>query len=84
MPFLGEIPLQLQIREQADGGRPTAAVSPDSEAGRAYRAIADKVAMLHEGVIRWHGPVAEIDTADDPYLRQFVTGAAEGPIAAVR
>ena len=51
---------------------------------RSVRAIADKVAMLHEGVIRWHGPVAEIDTADDPYLRQFVTGAAEGPIAAVR
>ena len=25
---------------------------------RSVRAIADKVAMLHEGVIRWHGPVA--------------------------
>ena len=29
---------------------------------RSVRAIADKVAMLHEGVIRWHGPAAEIDT----------------------
>ena len=48
------------------------------------RAIADKVAMLHDGKIRWHGPVAEIDTAADPYLRQFVTGSAVGPIAAVR
>jgi phospholipid/cholesterol/gamma-HCH transport system ATP-binding protein len=48
------------------------------------RAIADKVAMLHDGTIRWHGPVAEIDTAKDPYLRQFVTGSAEGPIEAVR
>ncbi len=48
------------------------------------RAIADKVAMLHDGKIRWHGPVGQIDTADDPYLRQFVTGSAEGPIAAVR
>jgi phospholipid/cholesterol/gamma-HCH transport system ATP-binding protein len=51
---------------------------------RSVRAIADKVAMLHDGKIRWYGPAAEIDTADDPYLRQFVTGSAEGPIAAVR
>ena len=48
------------------------------------RAIADKVAMLHDGKIRWHGPVDQIDTAPDPYLRQFVTGSAIGPIAAVR
>ncbi len=48
------------------------------------RAIADKVAMLHAGKIRWTGPVADMDGADDPYLRQFVTGSAEGPIEAVR
>ncbi len=48
------------------------------------RAIADQVAMLHDGKIRWHGPVAEIDSADDPYLRQFVSGSADGPIEAVR
>ena len=49
VPFLGEVPLLLQIREQADGGRPTAAVSPDSEAGKVYRAIADKVRAGLEG-----------------------------------
>ena len=48
------------------------------------RAIADRVAMLHGGVIRWEGPVAEMDSADDPYLRQFITGSADGPIEAVR
>jgi len=48
------------------------------------RAIADNVAMLHAGKIRWTGPIAEMDTADDPYLRQFITGSAEGPIEAVR
>jgi phospholipid/cholesterol/gamma-HCH transport system ATP-binding protein len=48
------------------------------------RAIADRVAMLHAGKIRWHGPVSEIDAADDPYLHQFVTGSADGPIEAVR
>ena len=48
------------------------------------RAIADRVAMLHDGVIKWAGPVAEMDSADDPYLRQFISGSAEGPIEAVR
>jgi len=48
------------------------------------RAIADRVAMLHAGKIRWEGPVGEIDTADDPYLQQFITGSAEGPIETLR
>lgn len=48
------------------------------------RAISDHVAMLHDGLIRWTGPVAAMDSADDPYLQQFIHGRAEGPIAAVR
>lgn len=48
------------------------------------RAIADRVAMLHEGVLRWQGTVAELDTTDDPYVTQFINGRAEGPIAALR
>ena len=49
VPFLGEVPLALQIREQSDAGRPTVAVSPDSAAGQAYRAIADRVRAGLEG-----------------------------------
>ena len=48
------------------------------------RAIADRVAMLHDGVIRWTGPVAEMDSTPDPYVQQFIHGRATGPIAAVR
>ena len=48
------------------------------------RAIADKVAMLHAGVIQWTGPVADMDASGDPYLDQFIHGRAEGPIEAVR
>ena len=48
------------------------------------RAIADRVAMLHGGKIRWTGPVSEMDDSGDPYLDQFIHGRAEGPIAAVR
>ncbi len=48
------------------------------------RAIADNVAMLHEGVIKWTGPVAQMDASGDPYVDQFIHGRAEGPIEAVR
>ncbi len=48
------------------------------------RAIADNVAMLHGGKIRWTGPVSALDTCGDPYVNQFVNGHAEGPIEAVR
>jgi phospholipid/cholesterol/gamma-HCH transport system ATP-binding protein len=48
------------------------------------RAIADNVAMLHDGVIQWTGPIGDIDTAGDPFLEQFIHGRATGPIEAVR
>jgi phospholipid/cholesterol/gamma-HCH transport system ATP-binding protein len=48
------------------------------------RTIADKVAMLHDGVIQWTGPAAQMDTSGDPYVTQFVSGSAEGPIEAIR
>ncbi len=48
------------------------------------RAIADQVAMLHAGKVRWCGPISDLDDTDDPYVQQFIHGRAEGPIAAVR
>ena len=48
------------------------------------RAIADNVAMIHAGKVRWHGPIGEIDNSEDPYLDQFINGRADGPIESVR
>ncbi|MEM8786741.1 MAG: ATP-binding cassette domain-containing protein [Pseudomonadota bacterium] len=48
------------------------------------RAIADKIAMLHDGRVQWSGPVADLESSGDPYLDQFLHGRAEGPIEAVR
>ena len=48
------------------------------------RAIADQVAMIHAGKIRWTGPIREMDTSPDPYVNQFIHGRAEGPIETIR
>jgi phospholipid/cholesterol/gamma-HCH transport system ATP-binding protein len=48
------------------------------------RDVAHRVAMLHDGVIKWEGPVADIEHSGDPHLDQFIHGRAEGPIAALR
>ncbi|RCW88701.1 ABC transporter ATP-binding protein [Paracoccus lutimaris] len=40
------------------------------------RAIADRVALLDRGRLRWQGTVAQMDTAQDDYLRDFIAGRA--------
>jgi ATP-binding protein involved in chromosome partitioning len=45
VPFLGSLPLDIQIREQADSGAPTVVSAPDSPVADAYRSIARKVAI---------------------------------------
>ena len=49
-PFLGEVPLDIVIRETSDGGAPVVAGAPDSPQAAAYIEIARKVrARLFEG-----------------------------------
>jgi ATP-binding protein involved in chromosome partitioning len=43
VPFLGEIPLAMPIRETSDGGRPIVASDPDSSHAKAYLSIARAV-----------------------------------------
>ncbi|MEO9162519.1 MAG: iron-sulfur cluster carrier protein ApbC [Casimicrobiaceae bacterium] len=45
VPFLGSLPLDIHIREQADSGRPTVIADPDGAVAQAYKAIARKVAI---------------------------------------
>ena len=45
VPFLGALPLDIRIREQADSGRPTVVADPDGAVAQTYRDIARKVAI---------------------------------------
>jgi ATP-binding protein involved in chromosome partitioning len=53
VPFLGEVPLTMAIRETSDSGRPVVAIDPDGPQGRVYRDIAGRVwASLQGGAAR--------------------------------
>jgi len=43
LPFLGEIPLDIAVRQTGDAGEPIAEAQPDSAFAEAYRAIAAKL-----------------------------------------
>jgi ATP-binding protein involved in chromosome partitioning len=44
VPFLGSLPLDVRIREQADGGRPSVVAEPTGAIAEAYRGIARRTA----------------------------------------
>lgn len=43
VPFLGEVPLDMTIRETSDAGLPVVATQPDGPHAKVYRAIAERV-----------------------------------------
>jgi ATP-binding protein involved in chromosome partitioning len=49
VPFLGEVPLHMTIREKSDAGLPVVATEPDGEHARIYRDIAAKVLAQLKG-----------------------------------
>ena len=56
VPFLGEIPLAMAIREKSDAGLPVVATEPEGAHAKAYRAIADQVWTILEGGTRRAAP----------------------------
>ncbi|MCX6641206.1 MAG: ABC transporter ATP-binding protein [bacterium] len=45
----------------------------------AYK-VADRIVMLHRGLIIYDGTPEQVKNTDDPVVRQFIEGRAEGPI----
>ena len=43
--YLGALPLDIRIREQADSGRPTVVADPDGDVAGIYKTVARQVAV---------------------------------------
>ncbi len=71
VPFLGEVPLHMDIRERADSGRPVVVTQPDSAHSAAYRRIAKTVwSALESGSARKPAPRIVIDDEARGFARQ--------------
>ncbi len=55
--FLGSLPLDIRIREQADSGTPTVAADPDGQIARVYKQIARRVAVKVAEMAQDHSAV---------------------------
>lgn len=69
----------LMLRVRRDTGATMVVVSHDM---RSVFAVADRVAMLHEGRIRGLGTPDQVRNSDDPVLRGFIEGRSEASEAA--
>jgi phospholipid/cholesterol/gamma-HCH transport system ATP-binding protein len=47
------------------------------------RRTADRVLFLYQGQIQWQGKITEIDTTDNPLVRQFFSASVDGPIRVI-
>jgi phospholipid/cholesterol/gamma-HCH transport system ATP-binding protein len=76
-PIMADVINDLIVKCVKDLGATAVSITHDMTSARK---IADHIAMLHGGHIVWHGPRAEIDHSGNPFVQQFITGSAEGPI----
>jgi ATP-binding protein involved in chromosome partitioning len=54
VPLLGQVPLVSALREGGDTGAPIVAVAPDSEAGRAFTSMAERIDVELAPTKRFH------------------------------
>ena len=76
-PIMADVINDLIVKCVREVGTTAVSITHDMVSARK---IADRIAMLYQGRIVWHGPTAEIDRSGNPYVDQFINGRAEGPI----
>jgi len=76
-PIMADVINDLIVKCVREVGTTAVSITHDMVSARK---IADRIAMLHQGHIVWHGPTAEIDHSGNPFVDQFINGRADGPI----
>ncbi|MEI8393250.1 MAG: ATP-binding cassette domain-containing protein [Rhodospirillaceae bacterium] len=76
-PIMADVINELIVKCVKDLGATALSITHDMASARK---IADRIAMIYQGKIIWHGRHDEIDHSGNPYVDQFINGRAEGPI----
>lgn len=83
VPFLGGVPLHMDIREKSDSGQPITATAPDSPHAQVYRDIAAHVWAEVENATGHGLKAPKLDlAADGASLNVAFEGGAEGTLSA--
>lgn len=76
-PIMSDVINSLIVNLSKELGATTLTITHDMTSARK---IADKIAMLYNGKIIWHGDAKDIDNSGNKYVEQFITGSSQGPI----
>jgi phospholipid/cholesterol/gamma-HCH transport system ATP-binding protein len=78
-PVISDVIADLIVEMDQKLGTTTVTITHDMKV--AFK-IADRVAMLHQGSIVEEGTPEEFQASQNPIVRQFIEGRAEGPLTA--
>jgi len=76
-PIMSDVINHLIVRLHKDSGTTMLSITHDLKSAAM---ISDRIALLCHGRIHRQIPSSELDSDQDPMLRQFVEGRAQGPI----
>jgi phospholipid/cholesterol/gamma-HCH transport system ATP-binding protein len=76
-PIMADVINHLIVRLHKDSGTTIMSITHDMKSAAM---ISDQIALLCHGLIHRQIPASELNSDQDPMLRQFVEGSAQGPI----
>lgn len=80
-PIASTVVEDLICQLKCEGGCSTYVIVTHQDS--TIRRTADRVVLLYHGKVQWQGSISEIDTTAHPMVRQFFSGATEGPIQVI-
>lgn len=79
-PIMANVINDLIVKFRDELGATTVTITHDIASARR---IAQEVALINLGKIIWTGSIDEMESAENPYLHQFINGLTEGPIGVI-
>ncbi len=76
-PIMGDVINDLIVKCVSEIGASALTITHDMSSARK---IADRIAMIYQGKIIWHGRADQIDECGNDYVDQFIHGRPDGPI----
>ena len=76
-PIMGDVINDLIVKCVRELGASALTITHDMASARK---IADRIAMIYQGKIIWHGRADQIDDCGNAYVDQFIHGRPDGPI----